>query len=135
MLTPCKIVQPKERVRLAFNSDCKVMHDDVESGKSLPHWQGDFLSISLPGLTPTSTSRSVALLVTEKAPSLEKYRLRNSYHHLIEAGGKSNGLCGPSPELRPSSAPGLNSLPPPRLVDNDWGMSVCLEITVTSYLL
>jgi hypothetical protein len=25
----------------------KVMHDDVKSGKSVPHWQGDFLSLSL----------------------------------------------------------------------------------------
>jgi hypothetical protein len=33
----------KENLTKACTFGCKVMHDDVKSGKSVPHWQGDFL--------------------------------------------------------------------------------------------
>ena len=49
------------------------MHDDVKSGKSVPHWQGDFLRRSLIGLTPGGVGPSDVLL----APLGEEIPERN----------------------------------------------------------
>jgi len=37
------------------------MHDDVESGKSVPHWRGDFLS-TLPNRSLAGWRRSITAL-------------------------------------------------------------------------
>ena len=52
-----------------FNCNRKVKHDDVESGKSVPHWQGTFLSVSLIRPARDGARGSLALSTPRIEPS------------------------------------------------------------------